>query len=343
MSKDSGSPPMIDVLLLVALPASGKSEVRTYLKTLGREEQERAFGWRNPVQYDDYPYVEFMRWVDQLARLLGYEPLFYEHPDASFRDPHEWGALIELLNDDILGEYRRPADPAEIARWLFRRFDAAELRAGARMKLGRLPTDVQEAFVERLVRSRTAEGMSEARKLLDPERPVIGRVLGDRTAVIEFARGGPHGAPFPYDPPWGYRYAFSRLCPQALERASVLYIKVPPVESRRKNLERAPTGAPGEDSSLFHAVPMTVMLGDYGGDDLEYLMTEDGGASVRIDAHGRSFHLPAAVFDNSDDITSFVRLVKDPARWSAADKARLRAALDAGLGRLANLPRRAES
>jgi hypothetical protein len=325
---------MIDVLLLVALPASGKSEVRTFMKWLGPAEQERAFGLRDPVQYDDYPYVEFMRWVDQIARLLGLDPLFYEHPDASFRDPHEWGTLIELLNDDILGEYQRPTEPAEIARWLFRRIDAAEQRAGARMKLGRLPVDVQEAFVERLVKNRTAEGMSEARKLLDPARPVPGRVLGQKTVVIEFARGGPHGAPLPYDPPYGYRYAFSRLCPQVLERASVLYIKVPPVESRRKNLERAPTGAPGEDSSLFHAVPMNVMLGDYGGDDIEHMLDEDGGDSVRIEAHGASYHLPTAVFDNSDDITSFVRLVKDSKRWSVADRTRLRAALDVGLGAL---------
>lgn len=328
---------MIDVLLLVALPASGKSEVRKFLDFLGSAEQERAFGLRAPVQYDDYPYVEFMRWVDEIcARLLHMDPLFYANPDDTFRDPFEWGTLVELLNDDVLGALERPRDPAEIARWLFRRVDAAEHRAGARMKLGRLPVDVQEAIVERLVTTRKMEGMSEARRLLDPERPVPGRVLGERTAVIEFARGGPHGAPLPYDPPHGYRYAFSRLCPQVLERASVLYIKVPPVESRRKNLERAPTGAPGEDSSLFHAVPTKVMLGDYGGDDLEALLAADGGRSVRIDAHGQSFHLPTAVFDNSADITSFVRLVKDPARWGADDCGRLRAALDAGLGRLAS-------
>lgn len=327
---------MIDVLLLVALPASGKSEVRKFLDFLGPQEQERAFGLRAPVQYDDYPYVEFMRWIDEIcARLLRLEPLFYAHPDDTFRDPFEWATLMELLNDDVLGLLERPRDPAEIARWLFRRIDAAELRAGARMKLGRLPEDIQEAIVERLVTTRHMEGMSEARRLLDPERPVPGRVLGERTVVIEFARGGPHGAPLPYDPPFGYRYAFSRLCPQVLQRASVLYIKVPPVESRRKNLERAPTGAPGEDSSLFHAVPMNVMLGDYGGDDLEALMAADGGRTVRIDAHGQSFHLPAAVFDNSADITSFVRKVKNSAEWSAADRALLRAALDAGLGHLA--------
>ncbi|MFH1467520.1 MAG: hypothetical protein ABIO70_24255 [Pseudomonadota bacterium] len=302
---------------------------------LGPAEQERAFGLRDPVQYDDYPYVEFMRWVDQICKLLGLDPLFYEHPDASFRDPMEWGTLIELINDDLLGEYERPTAPADIARWLFRRIDAAQLRAGAQMKIGRLPDDVQEAFVERLVNNRLEEGMSEARKLLDPARPVPGRVLGVKTAVIEFARGGPHGAPLPLDPPYGYRFAFSHLCPQVLERASVLYIKVPPVESRRKNLERAPTGAPGEDSSLFHAVPMNVMLGDYGQCDFEYLVAQDGGSTMRIDAHGVTYHLPAAVFDNSDDITSFVRLVKDPADWSQADKARLRAALDAGMGRLA--------
>jgi hypothetical protein len=113
----------------------------------------------------------------------------------------------------------------------------------------------------------------------------------------------------------------------------VLYIKVTPEESRRKNLERALPPPGVDDSTLFHGVPTSVMLGDYGCDDLEFLMAA-GGGDIRIDAHGRTFQLPAAVFDNTADITSFIRKTRNPADWSPNDAATLRAGLDAAFARL---------
>ena len=54
----------LDVLLLLALPASGKSEARTYLASLSPEECEQHFGIGHTVQLDDFPYVHIMRRVD---------------------------------------------------------------------------------------------------------------------------------------------------------------------------------------------------------------------------------------------------------------------------------------
>jgi len=325
---------MIDVLLLVALPASGKSEVRKFLEHLGPEVLARDFGIRDQVQFDDYPYVEFMRWVDEITtQHLHYGPLFYQGEETPFADQHDWGTLVELVNDDVLGESERPFAPTDVARWLFRRFDEAAIRAGARIKLGRLPLDVQEAIITKLVNTRQEAGMSAARELLRPGMASGRHKLGDGTTIIEFARGGPHGASMPLDPPRGYRHSFGCLAPQILERASVLYIKVTPEESRRKNLERALPPPGVEDSTLFHGVPTSVMLGDYGCDDLEYLMTA-GGGTIRIDAHGRTFQLPAAVFDNTADITSFIRHSRDAATWAKEDSATLRAGLDAAFAHL---------
>lgn len=325
---------MIDVLLLVALPASGKSEVRKFLDNLGSEVLARDFGIRGQVQFDDYPYVEFMRWVDTITtQRLHYGPLFYQGAETPFADQHDWGTLVELVNDDVLGTSERPSAPADIARWLFRRFDAAAIRAGARIKLGRLPLDVQEAIVADLVATHEDPGMSAAKDLLRSHVKPASHKLGEGTTIIEFARGGPHGASMPLDPPRGYRHSFGCLAPQILERASVLYIKVTPEESRRKNLERALPPPGVDDSTLFHGVPTSVMLGDYGCDDLEYLMAA-GGGNIRIDAHGRTFQLPAAVFDNTADITSFIRESRDAASWKKEDSATLRAGLDAAFAHL---------
>src|SRR5438445_6161715 len=51
---------ILDVLLLLALPASGKSEVRRYLASLSPEQCRGDFHLGPTVQLDDYPYVHMM-------------------------------------------------------------------------------------------------------------------------------------------------------------------------------------------------------------------------------------------------------------------------------------------
>ena len=62
---------VIDTLLLLALPASGKSEVRKYLAWLSPEKCRDDFGVGPNVQLDDFPYVHFMRRVDETLEKLG--------------------------------------------------------------------------------------------------------------------------------------------------------------------------------------------------------------------------------------------------------------------------------
>ena len=52
---------IIDILLLLALPASGKSEVRRYLANLTPAQCRDDFHLGPTVQLDDYPYVHMMR------------------------------------------------------------------------------------------------------------------------------------------------------------------------------------------------------------------------------------------------------------------------------------------
>jgi len=75
------------------------------------------------------------------------------------------------------------------------------------------------------------------------------------------------------------------------------------------------------------------MLGDYGCDDIEWLLDRsDRPGTVRIEAHGRTFHIPAARFDNRVDRTSFVR--KPKAQWTPAEVAALRDGLKTALDAL---------
>jgi hypothetical protein len=329
----SSSKPL-DTILLLALPASGKSEVRRYLASLTPAQCETEMHLGPTLQLDDYPYVHLMHEIDEAIHEQGAERIFYHGPTRPFRDAFEWGTLVELLNEDydrLLA--KRPYGAESAAELLFDRLDAARVRVGLKPALSELPHRIWKAAARRVEK--------EARRELDLLDSTLCQDRTGKTIVIELARGGPHGAAFPLTPPRGYEYALSTFSDAVLSRASILYVQVTAAESRRKNRER---GRPdGQGSILFHAVPLEVMLGEYGNDDLLWLASQsDVPGTVRVDkllVEGDRYrqvtrHLKIAVVDNRADLTSFVR--EDRSTWSADDIAKLHGALAGGLGHLAS-------
>lgn len=314
----------IDVLLLNALPASGKSEVRHYLAGLSPEECEAQFGIGHTVQLDDYPYVHMMRRVSQELRALGHDPVFFDADNLPMKDPLDWGTLMELLNEDYhdLVNKHRPA-PACAVTWLMERFDANRAKVGAKTFWKTLDGDARAKLIETLG--------PESKKLLDDKVAEVPDTLQGKTIVVEFARGGKDGSSMPLADPWGYQYSYRMLCPEMLEKSSILYIWVSPEESRRKNDERTDPNDPG--SILNHGVPIEVMLGDYGCDDMAYLVeTSEKPNTVTVKAHGKTYHLPVGRFDNRVDRTTFVR--GDRASWDPEAKRLLQEGMRAAFDEL---------
>lgn len=314
---------LLDTMLLLALPASGKSEVRTFLANLPEAVCRDEFHMGPTVQLDDYPYVHMMRRVDEVLRGAGFDGVYFQAHVRPFKDPLDWGTLIELLNEDFAALTTRPAFRGDsAARHVMARMDAAAARAGADPKVTTLPAGVQDLLARALE--------PEFRKLVN-DLEGAWTDLDGKTIVIEFARGGPEGATMPLPAPFGYAHSLARLSPGILARSAILYIWVTPEESRRKNIERTDPDDPG--SILNHGVPEAVMRGDYGCDDMAYLIeTSDRPDTVRIPAHDRVFHVPVARFDNRKDRTTFVR--KGPANWTADEVASLKAGLKLALDRL---------
>jgi len=307
----------IPILLLLALPASGKSEIRRYLTSLSPAECQERFGIGPTVQLDDFPYVHIMRRISDELTARGHEGAFFISPALPFREPKDWGSLIELLNQDyedlIAGHKPSPTSAAE---WLFNRLDAARASVGADPVLGKLPL---ELYLEIKAALET-----EATELLQNRNREVPESLAGKTIVIEFARGGADGSPLPLPAPFGYQYGLSRLHPDILAKASILYIWVTPEESRRKNSERANPDDPG--SILHHGVPNAVMYGDYGCDDIAYLLEQsDKPFHIQVEKEGRVYHLPVGRFDNRVDKTTFVR--DEPDQWRAEDIASLQKGL----------------
>jgi len=298
----------IEILLLLALPASGKSELRRYLESLDPKVARNDLGIGPTVQIDDYPYVHMMRRIGEEVRAAGDEPVFFASNDDPFMDPRDWGTLIHLINFDYADLSDPPDEPVSgaAARWLFARIDLARRLAGmppALDPLGPLTRKRLESTLE-----------EEARRVFIDKATAIPEDLEGSTVVIEFARGGPEGSTLPLSPPYGYQYALSLLSDEILSKAAILYVWVEPEESRRKNVERAVPGLAGDASILHHGVPQAVMRREYGIDDLMWLLAQGGGSVVLIESNGRRYALPTGVFDNRNDFTSFLRSDQDD--WS---------------------------
>jgi hypothetical protein len=194
--------------------------------------------------------------------------------------------------------------------------DAAHAKVGLSQPLGEIPHRIRVRMAEALE--------AECRVDLDFLNRQNAQDKTGRTLVIEAARGGANGSIFPLCPPYGYDTAFQTLSPAILEKASVLYVWVDPSESRRKNIER---GRPdGQGSILHHSVPREVMLGQYGCDDMAWLMAQsDRPGTIRVERTlpdgnhytTKVFHLPVARFDNRSDLTTFVR--EDQRLWKVKD------------------------
>jgi hypothetical protein len=300
--------PSIDTLLLLALPASGKSELRRYLASLDREVAARDFGLGPTVQLDDYPYVHLMRRVSEELRRLGEPPDFFASDAEPFLDGGDWATLIELVNEDYDSLGTDPSVPSQPTAWMLERFERARHAASLTPPFERLSG---EAF-RSLTTALDAEVTEMARDL---SATLAGYERNMSTVVIEFARGGPEGAVPPLSDPHGYGFSLRHLSPQILSRAAALYVWVTPEESRRRNLDRAVPGLEGDASILHHGVPEVVMRGDYGVDDFLWLMDRGGGQAIDVETNEGTFSIPAAVFDNRIDHTSFLRA--DQSEWDA--------------------------
>lgn len=294
-------PEILENLLLLALPASGKSEVRKFLSTMDPAIRKNKLFIGEMVQLDDFPYVHMMRRIDDELRELGERTLFFESPDKPFLEGLSWGILIHLMNEDYANFLvKKPLPTARCAEHLLHRIDEGRRKMGASPVFYRdgkpiLPEDKWNILTGRL--EKECAGMNK--HLSDYPDTMEGKTL-----VIEFARGGPDGAAMPI--PWGYETALKLLSPEILEKSAILYVWVTPEESRRKNDERSDPNDPG--SILKHGVPIEVMMKDYGCDDLDYLLSiSDKAGCVTVRRGDRVFYLPTEKLDNRKDKTSFVR------------------------------------
>lgn len=316
----------LDTVLLLALPASGKSEVRRYLEFQTPETCRTQFHMGPTVQLDDFPYVHMMRRIDDELAKVGKARLFFASSDKPFINPIDWGTLIELINEDYVDLVNKTQySTANSADALYTRMDKAAAKVGGPARYSTVDEATRKQILPLLE--------PEARKLMEDKLANYTDLKG-KTLVIEAARGGKQGSSMPLPKPFGYEYSLAQLHPDILKKAVILYIWVTPEESRRKNSARTNPNDPG--SILHHGVPIDVMLNDYGCDDMDYLEQKSSKpGTITVQAGGQTYNLPIGRFDNRVDSTSFLRA--DPKQWNPAEVKKVQDAIKQAMDKVHGL------
>lgn len=329
---------LLNTVLLMALPASGKSEVRKFMDLLSPEQCQNDMHMGQTLQVDDYPYVHFMHRIDDELTKRGVSPIFYKSPVRPFADPMEWGTLIELLNleyEDLVNSTVISASSA--SQWFFDRLDDARSKFHLPKALGMVPWAIRTEIGE-ILEEEIGEFLAEKNRTAQQDKE-------GKTIVIELARGGMNGAAMPLTPPRGYAFSFDTFSETILDNTSILYVWVTPEESRRKNYERAKPD--GQSSILHHGVPLEVMLEEYGCDDMDYLISQSEKEHtvkverfVIVERNGEKVYdtkiwaLPIAKLDNRNDLTTFIR--KEKKDWEKDEYELMYSALSHAMKTLAS-------
>ena len=99
MSKENK---VLPILMFCALPASGKSESRRFIKSLTKEEMAQFHLGDGSTQVDDYPYVDALEKIDVFCYETLGKTIFKDRNTRLFLNGYEWGCLTYLINEDYL-------------------------------------------------------------------------------------------------------------------------------------------------------------------------------------------------------------------------------------------------
>src|SRR5512143_2161443 len=91
-----GNENTFDILLLIARPGAGKSEVIDYLKNVSAEERSRRFHIGPFEEIDDFPMLWAWMEEDQLLEKMGHARLHTDR-DGYFLHHYRWDLLIERI------------------------------------------------------------------------------------------------------------------------------------------------------------------------------------------------------------------------------------------------------
>ena len=159
-----------DILILIARPAAGKSEIIDYLKRTDTEKRLSRFHISDFDELDDFPMLWTWFEEDHILSELGHPRLHSEEGDQSFKYDYLWDVLIRRICldytkmvRDIPGYHDKRTTIIEFAR--------GKEHGGFERAFAHLSKEVLERAAILYINVSWEESLRKNRKRFNPDRP----------------------------------------------------------------------------------------------------------------------------------------------------------------------------
>ncbi len=158
-----------DVLLLIARPGAGKSEVIDYLKSVPAEARARRFHIGPFEEIDDFPMLWAWMEEDQLLEQMGH-PRLHTDRDGYFLHQYLWDVLIERIGLEYQKRQRQVSDPERSLTTIVE-FSRGREHGGYRSAFSHLPAHMLTKMAVLWIDVSWEESLRKNRKRFNPEKP----------------------------------------------------------------------------------------------------------------------------------------------------------------------------
>ena len=157
-----------DVLLLLARPAAGKSEIIRYLKQTPAQKRLQRFHIGVIDEIDDFPMLWTWFEEDDLLSRMG-KPRLHTTPDGFFRRTHFWDVLIQRISLDYQKRLRDYPSRGGVTTLI--EFARGTQHGGFRRAFEHLSPEVAQKAAVLYVKVSWAESLRKNRARFNPSRP----------------------------------------------------------------------------------------------------------------------------------------------------------------------------
>ena len=160
---------LFDIILLIARPAAGKSEIIDYLKRVPPEERRLRFHVGRFDEIDDFPMIWSWFEEDALLDKMGH-PRLHTDSEGYFIQNYLWDLLIERIGLEYQKKQRDLPQDAELSTTIIE-FSRGREHGGYRSAFSHLSRQILEKTALLYVDVTWEKSLRKNRKRFNPEKP----------------------------------------------------------------------------------------------------------------------------------------------------------------------------
>ena len=160
---------VFDILLLIARPAAGKSELINYLKGIPLDERIEQFHIGNIKEIDDFPMLWAWFEEDALLAKMGY-PRLHTDSEGFFLGQHLWDLLVERIGLEYLKNLRNIPAYSESFTTIIE-FSRGKEHGGYKSAFSHLLPQILEKIAVVYIDVSWEESLRKNRKRFNPDKP----------------------------------------------------------------------------------------------------------------------------------------------------------------------------